>query len=171
MTVMRTIEFANRNRHSLVGETGTPVELLVAELYLAPQQPIPPLRVVNPWFASGRSTMDMHTWTPFQVDEAEWSEIVASFAERSSAVAEPPDWVATPSDWGAWRTEVRFGIPAMQHLRASALDDWFNTRIREALDAGDEDLALELHVARITNAEVEEDTRAFNEAVRGERGG
>lgn len=168
---MRTIRFTNRNRHSLVGETGTPVELLWAELYLTPGQPIPPLRIVNPWFATGRSATDTHTWKPFQVDEAEWHEIVASFEARGSHVAEPPDWVATPSDWGAWCREVRFGISAMQHLRASALDDWFNERIREALDAGDEDLAKLLHVRRITNREITDDARALTEAARRGRGG
>jgi len=167
---MRAIEFKERNRHSLVGDTGTPVELLVAELYLAPGQPIPPLRIVNPWFASGRSATDTFTWTPFQVNEHEWREIVTSFAKRGSPVAVPPEWGSTRSDWGAWCREVRFGIPAMQQLRASARDDWFNQRIREALDAGDEGLARELHVARITDEEIKDDIRTLTEAVRRERG-
>lgn len=169
---MRTIKFKNLYRGLVaLSKRATPVDLLKEELLILQDGDlIPPRHVANWIFGLGRGG-EGYTWKPFQVDEEEWKEIVAAFEAKRCRTTDPPAWVRTGADWNAWVREIQFGIPAMQELRYMAGDEWYREQIREALDAGDEELARHLHWRRVSGAEMIEELDTYAAALGGIRKG
>ena len=58
-------------------------------------------------------------WKPFQLNAAEYLELVARLKKNRFRTLDSPGWVHTHSDWHKWCCELVLGIPALESERRS----------------------------------------------------
>jgi hypothetical protein len=133
-------------------ERGTVADLLRAIPYLLSAQIVPPLHVVNDLLAKGSDDAGMSggcKWEPFQLSQPEWEELVRHFQSQPGDSAfhfvHPPDWVETVEDWHSWIMMYKFGMPEKFRQLEREVRELERAR-KQALDDGNQDLVLELHL-------------------------
>jgi hypothetical protein len=79
--------------------------------------PFPPRSVINDvltWgrYAGGPIVLE---WTPINLTEAQYDELVESTAASDATRQKIPDWVTTYEDWVAWTMFIKNGVPVVEH--------------------------------------------------------
>ncbi len=57
------------------------------------------------------------TWEPFQLDAAEYDDLVAALRRRRFKAVASPRWISTHRDWLIWCGEVVWGVPSLKRRR------------------------------------------------------
>ena len=133
-------------------EQGTVADLLAAIPYLLTARIIPPLHVVNDLLAKGLDDAGMSggcQWEPFQITEAEWEDLASQLKslpnDEACEFVQPPDWVEFLHDWQAWIMIHKYGFPEEFRAVDREVRELEHARTK-ALNEGNEDLVLELHL-------------------------
>ena len=103
-------------------KSGNVLSLLCDIPYFFISKIIPPMRVVNEVLKKGVLDAGMSggcRWTPVQLSESEYAELVVEMEEKRFKNISPPDWVATAADWHSWCCELVWGIPALENRNLS----------------------------------------------------
>ena len=111
---------------------------------------VPPLAVLNGVFRSGKDDAGMSggaLWTPFEVEQGEYEEVVAALAEHGyePLPVDAPGWVKTREEWLVWNHELHTGLPSDEHRRLLAREmrcgHAWRESLKEAVERGDFTLA------------------------------
>ena len=131
---------------------GTVADLLLEIPYLLTARIIPPLHVVNDLLAKGLDDAGMSggcQWEPLQITESDWDDLVLQLkslpGDEACEFVRPPDWVETADDWWAWIMIHKYGMPEEFRLVEREVRELEDAR-KKALNEGNEDLVLELHL-------------------------
>ena len=140
-------------------EQGTVADLLSEIPYLLTARIIPPLHVVNDLLAKGVENAGMSggcEWEPFQISESEWEELASQLKsmpdDEACEFVQPPDWVETVDDWQAWIMIHKYGLPEKFRVVEREVRELEHAR-KKALNEGNEELVLELHLRVIEAGE------------------
>ena len=138
---------------------GTVAELLSEIPYLLTARIVPPLHVVNDLLAKGLDSAGMSggcEWEPFQITASEWEDLASHLMsltdDEACEFVQPPDWVETIDDWQAWIMIHKYGMPDEFRVLEREVRELENARKR-ALNEGNEELVLELHLRVIEAGE------------------
>ena len=133
-------------------ERGTVADLLLEIPYLLTARIIPPLHVINDLLAKGLDDAGMSggcEWEPFQIVESEWEDLASHLKslpdDEACEFVQPPDWVESVDDWRAWIMIHKYGMPEEFRLVEREVRELEHARTK-ALNEGNEDLVLELHL-------------------------
>lgn len=134
---------------------GTVADLLLEIPYLLTARIIPPLHVINDLLAKGLDDAGMSggcQWEPLQITESDWDDLVLQLkslpGDEACEFVRPPDWVETVADWWAWIMIHKHGMPEEFRLIEREVRELEHAR-QKALNEGNEDLVLELHLRAI----------------------
>ena len=138
---------------------GTVADLLLEIPYLLTARIVPPLHVVNDLLAKGLDDAGMSggcEWKPLQITQSEWEELASHLTslpdDEACEFVQPPEWVQTVEDWQAWIMIHKYGFPDEFRVIEREVRDLENAR-KKALNEGNEDLVLELHLRVIEAGE------------------
>ena len=106
--------------------------------------------VINSVLSSGACNAGMSggaQWQAFELSDEEYDSVVNQLeSEGLRQLSTPtPEWVTSENEWMIWVYEVDHAVPSTEHRRLSAICEGIEKRINEAIAAGLDEEAENLH--------------------------